>query len=423
MIDARALDENFDVYAAALARRNVTREQLTALRELETKRREAVHALNELRAQQRAASQQISTASPDERPAMIDAAQTLKTAVADAETELATLETAHHDAFARLPNLAHPDAPDGEEGDGVVVRTFGTKPSFTFTPKDHVELLEAADALDLARGAKVSGARFAYLKNDAALLEFALVRYAIDVAMEHGHIPVIPPVLVREDAMYGTGFLPTDEQQLFRTRDDDLYLVGTSEVPLAGLHMDEVLDATALPLRYVAYSPCFRREAGAHGKDTRGILRVHQFEKVELFSLVHPDDADQEHERILSIEETIFSGLGIHAQIVDIPVGDLGSSAARKFDVEAWLPGQDAYREVTSCSNTTDYQARRLRTRMKQADGPNILVHTLNGTALAVQRAIIAVVEQHQREDGTVAVPEALKPYLGRDVLLTRAGA
>jgi len=194
--------------------------------------------------------------------------------------------------------------------------------------------------------------------------------------------------------------------------------VGTSEVPLAGLHMDEILDATEVPARYVAYSPCFRREAGAHGKDTRGILRVHQFEKVELFSLVHPDQADAEHERILSIEEEIFSGLGIHAQIVDIPVGDLGSSAARKFDVEAWLPGQDAYREVTSCSNTTDYQARRLRTRMKQADGPNILVHTLNGTALAVQRAIIAVVEQHQREDGTVAVPEALQPYLGRDTLL-----
>lgn len=418
MIDARALEDNFEQYATALARRNVDRDTLVALRQLEQDRREAVHALNELRAEQRSASQQISTATPEDRPAMIDAAQALKTAVAGAEETLAQIDTKHHDAFARLPNLPHPDAPDGQEGDGVVIRTFGTKPSFTFPPKDHVELLEAADALDLARGAKVSGARFAYLKNDAALLEFALVRYAIDVAMRYDHVPVIPPVLVREEAMYGTGFLPTDEQQLFRTRDDDLYLVGTSEVPLAGLHMDEILDATEVPARYVAYSPCFRREAGAHGKDTRGILRVHQFEKVELFSLVHPDQADAEHERILSIEEEIFSGLGIHAQIVDIPVGDLGSSAARKFDVEAWLPGQDAYREVTSCSNTTDYQARRLRTRMKQADGPNILVHTLNGTALAVQRAIIAVVEQHQREDGTVAVPEALQPYLGRDTLL-----
>ncbi len=418
MIDARALEDNFEQYATALARRNIDRDTLVALRQLEQDRREAVHALNELRAEQRSASQQISTATPEDRPAMIDAAQALKTAVAAAEETLAQIDGKHHDAFARLPNLPHPNAPDGQEGDGVVIRTFGTKPSFTFAPKDHVELLEAADALDLARGAKVSGARFAYLKNDAALLEFALVRYAIDVAMRYDHVPVIPPVLVREEAMYGTGFLPTDEQQLFRTRDDDLYLVGTSEVPLAGLHMDEILDASEVPARYVAYSPCFRREAGAHGKDTRGILRVHQFEKVELFSLVHPDQADAEHERILSIEEEIFSGLKIHAQIVDIPVGDLGSSAARKFDVEAWLPGQDAYREVTSCSNTTDYQARRLRTRMKQVDGPNILVHTLNGTALAVQRAIIAVVEQHQREDGTVLVPDALQPYLGRDTLL-----
>lgn len=420
MIDARALDEQFEQYVVALARRKVSRERLEALRATEQQRREAIHALNELRAEQRSASQRISTASNEERPAMIAAAQTMKQAVAAAEDALATLETAHHDAFAGIPNLPHPDAPDGDEGDGIVVRTFGTKPSFSFPPKDHVSLLEAADALDLARGAKVSGARFAYLKNDAAMLEFALVRYAIDVAMRHGHVPVIPPVLVREDAMYGTGFLPTDEQQLFRTRDDDLYLVGTSEVPLAGLHMDEVLDASELPLRYVAYSPCFRREAGAHGKDTRGILRVHQFEKVELFSLVHPDDADAEHERILAIEEEIFTGLGIHAQIVDIPVGDLGSSAARKFDVEAWLPGQDAYREVTSCSNTTDYQARRLRTRLKQSDGPNMLVHTLNGTALAVQRAIIAVVEQHQQADGTVVVPDALKPYLGKDLLLTK---
>ncbi len=220
--------------------------------------------------------------------------------------------------------------------------------------------------------------------------------------------------------MYGTGFLPADEQQLFRTRDDDLYLIGTSEVALAAMHMDEVLDADELPLRYAGYSPCFRREAGAHGKDTRGILRVHQFEKVEMFSFVAPDRADDEHERLLTIEEEIFTGLGVHAQVVDIPVGDLGGSATRKFDIEAWLPGQDAYREVTSCSNTTDYQARRLRTRIRVADGANVLVYTLNGTALAVQRAMIAVVETHQRADGSVAVPEALVPYLGVEVLFER---
>ncbi len=372
--------------------------------------------LDEARAEQAEASKAIGRAGAEERPALIEAAQQYKERVAALEEERDRVVADHEAAFARIPNLPHPDAPDGQEGEGTVVRTFGTPPELD-DPKDHVELLEAADALDLARAAKVSGARFAYLKGEGALLEFALVRYAVDVAMRHGHVPVIPPVLVREEAMYGTGFLPTDEQQLFRTRDDELYLVGTSEVPLAGLHMEELLDPDQLPLRYVGYSPCFRREAGAHGKDTRGILRVHQFEKVELFSFVHPDESSDEHERILAIEEEVFGALEIHAQVVDIPVGDLGASAARKFDIEAWLPGQQAYREVTSCSNTTDYQSRRLRTRMRVEQGPNLLVHTLNGTALAVQRAIIALVEQHQRSDGTVAVPSALQPYLGREVL------
>jgi seryl-tRNA synthetase len=266
----------------------------------------------------------------------------LKERVAALEAERDAAEAAHHDAFSRVPNLPHPDAPDGEEGDGVVIRTVGTRPTLdgVAEPRDHVALLEGADALDLARGAKVSGSRFAYLKGEGALLELALVRYAVDVAMAHGHVPVVPPVLVREPAMYGTGFLPTDEQQLFATRDDDLYLVGTSEVPLAGMHMDEVLDPSELPLRYAGISPCFRREAGAHGKDTRGIFRVHQFEKVELFSLVAPDQGDAEHERILATQLAILEGLELHAQVVDIPVGDLGASAARKFDVEAWIPSQ-----------------------------------------------------------------------------------
>jgi seryl-tRNA synthetase len=417
MIDARLLDTDFEATAAALARRGYPRAELEALRDLDAQRRASIAEVDAARAGQKAASKRIGQASPDERQAMIAAASALKDQVAEAERRLAELEADHARRFARVPNLPHPDAPDGVEGDGVVLRTFGTRPELDFPPRDHVELLEAADALDLARGAKVSGARFAYLKGEGALLEFALVRYAIDVAMAHGHIPVIPPVLVREEAMYGTGFLPTDEQQIFLTRDDDYYLVGTSEVPLAALHMDEVLDEAELPIRYVGYSPCFRREAGTHGKDTRGILRVHQFEKVELFSFVHPDASDDEHQRILAIEEEVFTGLGIHAQVVDIPVGDLGASAARKFDLEAWMPGQDAYREVTSCSNTTDYQARRLKARIGVAGGDNLLVHTLNGTALAVQRAIIALVEQHQRRDGSVLVPDKLQPYLGREVL------
>jgi seryl-tRNA synthetase len=420
MIDPRLLREDLDAVAAALARRGYGRADLDRLRALDDRRRSLVAEVDDARAEQGSASRLIGRADPDERPTLIARASELKGQVADLEAQLAEVEAEHARAFARVPNLPHPDAPDGEEGDGVVLRTIGTKPAFDFTPRDHVDLLEPPGAIDLARGAKVSGARFAYLKGEGALLEFALVRYAIDVAMAHGHTPVIPPVLVREPAMYGTGFLPTDEQQLFLTRDDDFYLVGTAEVPLAALHLDELLDEDELPIRYVGYSPCFRREAGAHGKDTRGILRVHQFEKVELFSFVHPDRSDEEHERILSIEEEIFTGLDIHAQVVDIPVGDLGASAARKYDLEAWLPGQDAYREVTSCSNTTDYQARRLKARIRVADGANVLVHTLNGTALAVQRAIIALVEQHQRADGTVLVPGALQPYLGREVLFAR---
>lgn len=421
MIDPRLLTEDFDTTATALARRGLDRAALEALRDLDARRRSLIAEVDTARAEQRSASQAIGKTSADQRGVMIQAAQELKDKVADLESRLAQTQDEHVRAFAQIPNLPHPDAPDGEEGEGVVLRTLGgPRPSFDFAPRDHVELLEKADAVDLTRGAKVSGARFAYLKGEGALLEFALVRYAMDVAMRHGHTPVVPPVLVREEAMYGTGFLPTDEQQLFMTRDDDYYLVGTSEVPLAALHMDEVLDTDQVPVRYVGYSPCFRREAGAHGKDTRGILRVHQFEKVELFSFVAAEASDDEHERILAIQEEIFAGLDIHAQVVDIPVGDLGASAARKYDLEAWMPGQDAYREVTSCSNTTDYQARRLKARMRSSDGGNVLVHTVNGTALAVQRAIVALVEQHQRADGTVAVPEALQPHMGREVLFSR---
>jgi seryl-tRNA synthetase len=422
MIDPRLLGDEPEATAAALARRGVGPDVLERLRALDAARRGSIAALDVARAEQKTASKDIGRRPPEEREAAIAEAAVLKDRVAAREAERDAAEVAHHDAFARIPNLPHPAAPDGEEGDGVVVRTVGSRPTLggVTEPRDHVALLESADALDLARGAKVSGSRFAYLKGEGALLELALVRYAVDVALAHGHVPVVPPVLVREPAMYGTGFLPTDEQQLFATRDDDLYLVGTSEVPLAGMHMDEVLDPTELPLRYAGISPCFRREAGAHGKDTRGIFRVHQFEKVELFSLVAPDESDAEHERILATQLAILEGLELHAQVVDIPVGDLGASAARKFDVEAWIPSQGAFREVTSCSNTTDYQARRLRIRMKVEGGDNVLVHTLNGTALAVQRTIIALVEQHQRPDGSITVPAALVPHLGREVLLAR---
>ncbi len=417
MIDVKLLREDPERVAAALARRGYTRDAVDRLVELDEERRRLIAEGDAARNEQNAASKAIGAASADERPGLIAAASEMKERVATLESALADVAVEFDRLLAAVPNLPHPDAPDGQEGDGVVLRTHGDRPVFDFAVRDHVDLMEPADAVDLARGARTSGARFAYLKGEGALLEFALVRYAMDIAQRHGHVPVIPPVLVREEAMYGTGFLPTDEQQIFRTADDDLYLTGTSEVPLAALHMDEILDAAELPLRYVGFSTCFRREAGTYGKDTRGIFRVHQFDKVELFSFVAAEDSDAEHTRLLAVEEEVLSGLGLHYQVVDIPVGDLGASAARKFDIEAWLPGQDAYRELTSTSNTTDYQARRLRARVRQGEGDNVLVHTLNGTALAVGRTIIAVVETHQRADGTVAVPEALQPYLGREVL------
>ncbi|MBW3665874.1 MAG: serine--tRNA ligase [Actinobacteria bacterium] len=417
MIDVRLLREDPDSVIAALERRGIGREDIERVIELDKRWREVTTEVEGLRAEQNTRSKAIATASDEDRPRLIEAASELKQPLAVAEEEQAEVAVERDEILATLPNLPHPDAPDGfTEDEAVERRREGQRATFDFAPRDHVELMQPKDAVDLERAAKVSGARFFYLKGDGALLEWALVRYALDVAQRHDHLPVIPPVLVREDAMFGTGFLPTDEQQIFRTDErDDLYLVGTSEVALAGLHMDEILEA--VPVRYVGFSTCFRREAGSYGKDTRGIFRVHQFDKVELFSFVGPEGSSDEHERILAVEEEIMHGLELHYRIVDIPVGDLGASAARKFDIEGWLPGQQAYRELTSCSNTTDYQARRLRTRYRTEDGGAELAHTLNGTAIAVPRTIIAVVEQHQREDGSVAVPETLQPYLGRDVL------
>jgi seryl-tRNA synthetase len=309
--------------------------------------------------------------------------------------------------LAALPNLAEDAAPAGGEDDAVELRRVGDPPRFGFPVRDHVELATAAGALDMEAAARVSGARFAYLLGPLVRLQMALVGLALDHLDANGFTPVIPPVLVREEAMYATGFFPTDRASIYETAQDDLYLVGTSEVPLAGLHGDEILSEDGLPLRYGGISTCFRREAGAAGRDTRGIFRVHQFDKVEMFSFVLPEDSPAEHLRILAVQEAILQAIEVPYRVIDIAAGDLGASAARKFDTEAWMPGQDAYREVTSCSNCTDYQARRLRTRVKRQGGTQP-VHTLNGTAVAVGRTIIAVLENHQREDGTVVLPAAL---------------
>jgi seryl-tRNA synthetase len=305
--------------------------------------------------------------------------------------------------LAALPNLPDETASDADE----VLREVGEAGK---AGRDHLELL--GDLVDLEAGARVAGSRFAYLKGPLVLLELALVRWALDLLGEQGFTPVVPPVLVREEALYGTGFLPDTEQQIYRVPDDDLYLAGTSEVPLASLHAGQMLDEDALPLRYAGFSTCFRREAGAAGKDTRGIFRVHQFDKVEMFTFVRPEDSQGEHERLLAIQEQILQTLELPYRVVNIAVDDLGASAAKKYDLEAWLPGQERYRELTSCSNTTDYQARRLGARYRPAEGrgPRHL-HTLNGTAVAVGRTIIAVVENGQQEDGTIAIPSVLHPY------------
>ena len=287
----------------------------------------------------------------------------------------------------------------------------GGPPSFDFEPRDHLELGAALGMIDVERAARTSGSRFAYLTGDAALVHFALVQHAMETALRYGFVPVIPPVLVRREAMFGTGFLPTDEAQIYVTRDDDLYLVGTSEVPLAAMHATELLDPDQLPIRYVGYSTCFRREAGSHGKDTRGIFRVHQFDKVEMFAFVFPEDSPDEHERLLSIEEEFVRSLEIPYRVVNVCTGDLGASAAKKYDIEAWMPGQQRYREITSTSNTTDFQARRLETRVRLDEG-NRPVHTLNGTLVAIGRTLIALLENGQREDGSVELPEVLRRYL-----------
>jgi seryl-tRNA synthetase len=418
MIDIRRLREEPDTVIAALARRGVDAGELKRVLELDEERRALITEGDDLRARQRQLGKEIGTASPDERPSLIAETRQVSTRLGELEPAQAEVERRLHELLAEIPNLAHPQAPDGQtEADAVEVSRFGDRPTFDFSVRDHVEIGEALGLIDIPRAVRLSGSRFAYLRGQAVLLELALVRYALDQLMAEGFEPVVPPVLTRREALYGTAFLPTGEEQLYRIPADELYLVGTSEVPLAGLHMDEILPAEALPVRYAGFSTCFRREAGTYGKDTRGIFRVHQFDKVEMFSFVLPEASWEEHERLRDLQVELMCGLGLHGRVVDIAVGDLGASAARKYDLEVWLPGQGAYRELTSASNCTDYQARRLRCRYRAADGSTEFVHTLNGTACAVGRTLIALLETHQRADGTVAVPAALVPYLGTEIL------
>ena len=403
MLDLKRLRSEPDVVRAALERRGDA-DGLDRVIELDEQRRGLLPQLEALRAEQNAANEAISAAkasgeSADEQiAAMKDVAARAKTL--DAELQAAEAEL--DGALALLPNLPDDDAP----AEDTVLRECGERPKFDFEPRDHLDL--AGERIDMERGARLSGARFAYLRGELVMLELALVRWTLELLGEHGFEPVIPPVLVREEALHGTGFLPDTEQQIYRLADDDLFLVGTSEVALASLHADEILDAAKLPLRYAGFSPCFRREAGSAGRDTRGIFRVHQFDKVEMFSFVPLEQAKDEHLRLLGIEEQILTELGLPYRVVDIAIDDLGASAARKFDCEAWLPSQERYRELTSTSNTSDFQARRLAIRMRREGGKPELLATLNGTAVAVGRTIIALLENGQQADGSVVLPECL---------------
>jgi seryl-tRNA synthetase len=409
VLDLKHIRENPEGVSAALARRDeslahVVDDVLAA----DAQWRAATTSAETLRAEQKSRSEEFGAArARGEDAPQLRAQMQQMSAQVKQFSELATVAKQRLDELVgRLPNIPDPTAAGGPEDE--VVRTVGDLPSFSFTPRDHLEL--AGSMIDMDRGARLSGSRFAYLKGDLVMIELALVGWVLAKLREKGFEPVIPPVLVRERALYGTGFLPDTEQQLYQLPQDELYLVGTSEVALASLHDSEILDAERLPLRYAGFSPCFRREAGAAGKDTRGIFRVHQFEKVEMFSFVAPQDSAEEHERILAIEEEILGELGLPYRVVNIAVNDLGNSAAKKYDCEAWLPSQERYRELTSCSNTTDYQARRLDIRMR-ADKRTQTPHTLNGTAVAVGRTIVALLENGQQENGSVELPEVLAAY------------
>jgi seryl-tRNA synthetase len=408
VLDLKLIREDPDAVRAALARRgDGAADGLDGVIALDERRRELLPQLEGLRAEQNAANARIKSApNADERGREIEAMRAVAARAKELEQELGGVEEELQTALAPLPNLPDPTAAPGPEDE--LVREVGEPSELDFEPRDHLEL--AGEGIDMDRGANLSGARFAYLKGDLVMLELALVRWVLEKLRGHGFEPVIPPVLVRERALYGTGFLPDTEQQIYSLPEDELFLVGTSEVALASLHDNEIIEAERLPLRYAGFSPCFRREAGAAGRDTRGIFRVHQFDKVEMFSFVAPEDSAAEHERILGIEEEILGELGLPYRVVNIAVNDLGNSAAKKYDCEAWMPSQGRYRELTSCSNTTDYQARRLNIRMRAEKRTQIL-HTLNGTAVAVGRTLVALLENGQRADGSVELPSCLAAY------------
>jgi len=418
MIDLKQLREHPELFRTSQKVRGEDAELVDKLLAADDLRRAAISEFESLRAKQNVLSKSVGAAKGDEKNALLESAKQLASEVKAADSKRAQAEEIANKLSLGIANLIDPAAPIGGEADFKVIEKIGTPRDFKaegFEPKDHVELGKILKAIDTERGAKVAGARSYYLTGVGALLELALVNYAISLAVKNGFTPMIPPVLVKPAAMEGTGFLGQAAENVYHLAQDELYLVGTSEVPLAAYHMDEILDS--LPIRYTGYSPCFRREAGSYGKDTRGIIRVHQFEKVEMFTFCKPEDAQAEHERLLNWEKEFFNSLELPYRVIDVASADLGASAVRKFDIEAWVPTQGEYREVTSTSNCTQFQARRLNIRYKE-DGVTKPVATLNGTLVAVPRTIVAILENHQQKDGSIKVPAALIPFLGISTLV-----
>ncbi len=407
MIDLKRLRDDPE-YRAGIERKRIRPGLLDEVVAADAAHRALLTEVEELRARQNAASKAIGQSAADERPAQIAAAGALKEELAAREGNLTTADAELRPLALGVPNPADASVPDGGEGDGEVLRTVGeTGPAPAL---DHAAFAEAMGWVDSERGAEVGGSRFAYVMREAVLLEFALVQWVFSVLVDEGFVPVAPPVLVREHVMEEAGFFPTDRSQVYDLPEDELFLVGTSEVPLSALHRGDLLERDALPARYAGFSTNFRREAGTYGKDTRGIFRVHQFDKVEMFAFVPPEDSEAEHERILAIEERIIGGLDLPYRVVNIAAGDLGAAAAKKFDIEVWLPSEGRYREATSCSNYRDFSARRLKTRVRGERGTD-LVHTLNGTACAISRTLVYLFERYQQADGSFAVPAVLQPF------------
>ena len=418
MIDPSLLREQSDLVTRSLVARGADPAMVAAALAADDARRQAISRFEALRAEQNAHGKLVAKASPDEKVQLVADAQKLAESVKSAQAELSEAEAAAKEALWKLPNLVIDGVPEGGEENFVTIKTVGDKPAFDFEPRDHLDIAEQLGIIDMERGAKISGSRFYFLVGLGALLENALMQRAMTMAVSHGFTPLIPPTLVRPEVMQGTGFLGEHADEIYYLPADELYLTGTSEVALAGYHMDEIIDLAGGPKRYAALSTCYRREAGSHGRDVRGIIRVHQFQKLEMFSYVTEESAEAEHEKLLGFQEQMLSDLGLHYRVIDVAAGDLGSSAARKYDIEAWVPSQQAYRELTSTSNCTTYQARRLGVRHRpEAGGATETVATLNGT-LATTRWVVALLETHQQADGSVVIPEVLRPYMaGAEVI------